>query len=70
MASEMAIEVLYLHNLPENMGFMPAADTPVYEDKTACIEWGTMSSEDEGGPSISTFASTSRTKLFRTARCI
>ena len=39
-ASEMAIEVLYLRNLLENMGFLPAIDTPVYEDNTACIEWG------------------------------
>ncbi len=31
-ASEMAIEVLYLRNLLENMGFMPTPDTPVYED--------------------------------------
>ncbi len=38
-ASEMAIEVLYPRNLLENMGFMPAPDTPVYEDNTACIEW-------------------------------
>ncbi len=36
----MAFEVLYLRNLLENMRFMPAPDTPVYEDNTACIEWG------------------------------
>ena len=29
-ASEMAIEVLYIHHLLENMGFMQAPDTPVY----------------------------------------
>ena len=39
-ASEMAIEVIYLRNLLENMGFPQAPDTPVYEDNTACIEWG------------------------------
>ena len=39
--------MLYLRNLLENIGFMQAprrtrqwADTPVYEDNTACIEWG------------------------------
>ncbi len=37
-ASETAIEVLYLRHLLENMGFMPAPDTPVYEDNAACIE--------------------------------
>ena len=39
-ALEMAIEVLYLRNLLANMGFAQALDTPVYEDTTACIEWG------------------------------
>ncbi len=39
-ASEMAIIVLYLCNLLENMVFMPAPDTQVYEENTACIEWG------------------------------
>ena len=39
-ASEMAIEGLYLRNLLDNMGFMPAPDTLKYEVKTACIKWG------------------------------
>ena len=39
-ASEMAIEVLYLRNLLSNMGFPEDPHTPVYEDNTACIEWG------------------------------
>lgn len=39
-ASEMAIEILYLRNLLANMGFPEHPDTPVYEDNTACIEWG------------------------------
>jgi hypothetical protein len=39
-ASEMAIEILYLRNLLANMGFPEGLDTPVYEDNTACIEWG------------------------------
>jgi hypothetical protein len=39
-ASDMAIEVIYLRNLLESMGFPQAPDTPVYEDNTACIEWG------------------------------
>ena len=38
-ASEMAIEVIYLNNL-SNMGFPEEPNTPVYEDNTACIEWG------------------------------
>ena len=40
--SEMAIEVLYIHNLLENMGFAhwQAPDIPVYEDNAACMEWG------------------------------
>ena len=39
-ASEMAVEVLYLRNLLANMGFPEDIPTPVYEDNTACIEWG------------------------------
>ena len=39
-ASEMAIEVLYIRNLLANIGFVQAPDTPVYEDNSACIEWG------------------------------
>jgi hypothetical protein len=38
--SEMAIKVLYLRNLLENMGSMPAPNTQVYEDNTTCIKWG------------------------------
>ena len=38
--SEMAIEILYLRNLLTNMGFPEHPNTPVYEDNTACIEWG------------------------------
>ena len=33
-------EVLYLAKLLEPMGFAQASPTPVYEDNTACIEWG------------------------------
>ena len=40
LASEMAIEVLYIRNLLENMGFVQALDTPVYEDNASFIEWG------------------------------
>jgi hypothetical protein len=36
----MAIEIPYLRNLLEKMGFMQAPDTPVYEDKAACTKWG------------------------------
>ena len=38
--SEMAIELLYQRNLPENMGFQQALDTQLYADNTTCIEWG------------------------------
>jgi hypothetical protein len=39
-ALEMEIEVLYLLNLLENMGFLQAPNIQVYEDNTTCIEWG------------------------------
>ena len=39
-ASEMAFEIIYLHNLLSNMGFPEKPNTPEYEDNTACIEWG------------------------------
>ena len=39
-ASEMAIKIIYLLNLLHKMGFKPDNDTPVYEDNTACIQWG------------------------------
>ncbi len=39
-ASTAATEVLYLRNLLERMGFAQPEPTPVYEDNTACIEWG------------------------------
>ena len=39
-ASEIAIEIIYLRNLLHNMRFPQGDDTPVYEDNTACIEWG------------------------------
>ena len=32
--------VLYLLKLLARMGFAQASPTPVYEDNTACIEWG------------------------------
>jgi hypothetical protein len=38
--STAATEVIYLWNLPETMGFAQRSPTPVYEDNTACIEWG------------------------------
>ncbi len=39
-ASTAATEVLYIRNLLENMGFAEQKPTPLYEDNTACIEWG------------------------------
>jgi hypothetical protein len=38
-ASEMAIKIIYLRNLVENMGIGEKPDTPVYGDNTACIKW-------------------------------
>jgi hypothetical protein len=38
-AATAATEVLYLRLL-ENMGFAQPGPTPMYEDNTACIEWG------------------------------
>ena len=45
-ASTAATEVLYLRNLLERMGFAQTQPTSVYEDNTACIEWG---NNDIGG---------------------
>jgi hypothetical protein len=39
-ASTAAVEVIYLRNLLRRLGFAPTAPTPVFEDNTACIEWG------------------------------
>jgi hypothetical protein len=39
-ASTAGSEILYLHKLLERMGFAQASPTPVYEDNTACNEWG------------------------------
>jgi hypothetical protein len=40
-ASEMAIEIIYLCNLPVlgNMGLQQGDNTVVFEDNTACMEW-------------------------------
>ncbi len=40
LESTAATEVLYIRNLLDNMGFAEQKPTPVYEDSTACIEWG------------------------------
>ncbi len=34
------MDVLYLRNLPERLGFAQKDPTQVFEDNTACIEWG------------------------------
>jgi hypothetical protein len=60
--STAATEVLFLRNHLENLGFSQQAPTPVYENKTACIEWGTMSLADGNSPSTLTFGSISPTK--------
>ncbi len=41
-ASEIAIKIIYLRNLLENMGFGEKSDTPVFEDDAVCIKWGNM----------------------------
>ena len=33
-------EVLYLRDLLRRLGFGQRKPTPIYEDNTACIEWG------------------------------
>ena len=39
-ASTAGCEVLYLRDLLRRLGFGQKKPTPVYEDNTACIEWG------------------------------
>jgi hypothetical protein len=39
-ASTAATLVLYLRNLLDQMGCAQQAPTPVYHDKTVCLEWG------------------------------
>jgi hypothetical protein len=38
-ASEMAVEIIYLRNLLDNMRLPAGDNTSVFEDNTACIEW-------------------------------
>jgi hypothetical protein len=40
LASAAGVDVLYLCNLLQRLGFAQGVPTPVYEDNTACIEWG------------------------------
>jgi hypothetical protein len=39
-ASTAGSDVLYLRRLLDQLGFTQKSPTPVYEDNTACIEWG------------------------------
>jgi len=39
-ASAAGCEVLYLRALLDSLGFKQKKPTPIYEDNTACIEWG------------------------------
>ena len=39
-ASTAGTEILYLRALLERLGIAQKESTPVYEDNTACIEWG------------------------------
>ena len=38
--SDFAKEIIYLRSLLANLGFTQDGSTHVYEDNTACIEWG------------------------------
>ena len=38
--SDFSKEIIYLRQLLRNMGFHQEGPTTVYEDNTACIEWG------------------------------
>ena len=38
--SDFSKEIIYLRQLLRNMGFQQEGPTTVYEDNTACIEWG------------------------------
>ena len=39
-ASAVGCKVLYLRDLLRRLGFGQRKPTPIYEDNTACIEWG------------------------------
>ena len=39
-ASLAGCKVLYLRDFLHRLGFMQKRPTPIYEDNTACIEWG------------------------------
>ena len=38
--SDVTKEIIYLRSLLGRMGFAQTGPTPVFEDNTACIEWG------------------------------
>ncbi len=42
LESEIAVEIIYPRNWIRNMGLPQEDDTVVYEDNTACIEWGNL----------------------------
>ncbi len=69
VALEMAIEIIYLRNLLENMGFSEKLDTPVYEDNTACIKWGNNVIGGRG-PSTLISASILPTRPYKTGICV
>ncbi len=61
-ASEMAIEVIYLRNLLENMGFPQAPAPPCTRTTQSASNGATMSSGDVNAPSILISASILRMK--------
>ena len=38
--SDVTREIIYIRSLLRSMGFAQDSPTPVFEDNTACIEWG------------------------------
>ena len=40
LVSDVTEEITYLRSLLRSMGFAQDGPTPVFEDNTACIEWG------------------------------
>ncbi len=61
-------KVLYLQALLHSLGFAQKKPTPVYEDNTACIEWGNNVIGGHEGAKL-TSGSASPTKSSRMVRC-
>jgi hypothetical protein len=70
-ASEIAVEIIYLRNLIRNMCLPQDDDTPVYEDNTACIDWGNhiIGGRERADINILISGRILRMKPFRAATC-